>query len=117
MKQPANLSSAERARLIARGNQCFNEKKYDLAGKIFKTASYQDGLIRMGDLYRGEKNFFRAIEFYRQARFLRGEYLSYISMGLVSNKLDFNDLIQRRQMDEVINKKLARAVQIMMARG
>lgn len=49
------LSDQERTTLIRKGNQAFNEGNVDLASRIFKTAEYKDGLIRVGDYYYFDK--------------------------------------------------------------
>ena len=47
----ASLSPDQRSALIRKGNELFNQGKYDVAKRIFITTGYSDGLIRLGDLY------------------------------------------------------------------
>ena len=49
--QRASLSSEKRSALIRKGNELFNQGKYEVAERIFVTTGYSDGLIRLGDLY------------------------------------------------------------------
>lgn len=53
----ADLPGDKKTALNRQGNSLFNEKKFDLAKKIFLTTGYSDGLIRLGDHYdeAGEK--------------------------------------------------------------
>jgi hypothetical protein len=48
---PTKLAEGERVALIRKGNELFNQKKLELARKIFITTGYSDGLIRLGDEY------------------------------------------------------------------
>jgi hypothetical protein len=62
------LNDAQKAELMRRGNQLFNEGRYFEAGKIFSTISYKTGLIRLGDLFYFEKEMpLVAYGFYRNA--------------------------------------------------
>lgn len=58
------LPREQRIALIRKGNVLFNEKKYDLAKKIFLTTGYTDGLIRLGDLYMKESKPLEAFRMY-----------------------------------------------------
>jgi hypothetical protein len=49
------MNEHERANLIRKGNQAFNEGNIDFASRIFKSAEYKDGLIRVGDYYYFDK--------------------------------------------------------------
>ena len=57
-----------RIALIRKGNELFNKGQIDLAKKIFLTAGYADGLVRLGDRYAGEKKPFEAFRMYWLAR-------------------------------------------------
>src|SRR5687767_13931696 len=62
------LNDAQKAELMRRGNQLFNEGRYFEAGKIFATIGYKTGLIRLGDLFYFEKEMpLVAYGFYRNA--------------------------------------------------
>jgi len=45
------MEGTERAGLIRKGNQAFNEGKIAAAAEIYKATNYKDGLIRVGDYY------------------------------------------------------------------
>ena len=62
------LNEAQKAELMRRGNQLFNEGRYFEAGKIFSTIGYKTGLIRLGDLFYFDKEMpLVAYGFYRNA--------------------------------------------------
>ncbi len=58
------LPQDKRAALIRKGNELFNKGSYELARRIFITARYSDGLIRMGDLYYKRKKHLLALQMY-----------------------------------------------------
>ena len=60
----ADLQEDQRVALIRKGNALFNEKKYDLAKKVFLTTGYADGLIRLGDMYLKENKPLEALRMY-----------------------------------------------------
>lgn len=61
------LSQEKRAALIRKGNELFNRGDLDLAGRIFSTTGYSDGLIRLGDrCYKAGKPL-DALRWYRKA--------------------------------------------------
>ena len=62
--KPAELAQEQRAVLIRRGNALYNEKKYDLAKRIFLTTGYSDGLIRLGNMYLKEAKPLEAFRMY-----------------------------------------------------
>lgn len=62
--KPANLDSKEKVALIRKGNELFNRGKIDLAKRIFITAGYTDGLIRIGDLYFKQNLPLEALKMY-----------------------------------------------------
>ena len=61
------LSDKERVALIRKGNEFFNEKKYELAKRIFLTVGYTDGLVRLGDYYYDHKMPLEALRMYKVA--------------------------------------------------
>lgn len=64
------ITEAQRAELIRRGNQLFNEGRYFDAGRIYTTAGYKAGLIRLGDLFYFDKQMpLVAYGFYRKAEY------------------------------------------------
>ncbi|MCD6122455.1 MAG: hypothetical protein J7K04_11510 [Spirochaetales bacterium] len=62
--KPAELDSGDKAALIRKGNELFNQGKIDLAKRIFITAGYTDGLIRIGDLYLKQNLPLEALKMY-----------------------------------------------------
>ena len=62
--KPSQLSDAQRVALIRKGNALFNEKKLELARKIFVTTGYSDGLIRLGDEYLQQSKPLEAFRMY-----------------------------------------------------
>lgn len=64
---PPKVSGADRAALIRRGNEFFNEGRYDLAKRVFITARYGDGLIRLGDYHLKQNEPLEALRLYQIA--------------------------------------------------
>lgn len=64
---PPKVSGAERAALIRRGNELFNHGRYDLAKRVFITARYGDGLIRLGDYHLKQNEPLEALRLYQIA--------------------------------------------------
>jgi hypothetical protein len=62
-----SLSGEQRTALIRKGNALFNQGKIDLAKRIFLTAGYTDGLIRLGDYYYKRRQPLEAFRMYRLA--------------------------------------------------
>ena len=60
----AALPKEQRIALIRKGNELFNQKKYDLAKRIFLTTGYSDGLIRLGNLYLNQNMPLEAFRMY-----------------------------------------------------
>ena len=60
----AQLSDVQRVALIRKGNELFNQKKLELARKIFITTGYSDGLIRLGDAYLAQSKPLEAFRMY-----------------------------------------------------
>lgn len=108
------LSSKERVQLIQKGNVLFYREKYTLAERIFRTAKYQDGLIRLGQYYFNQKNYFRSAELFRLANNLKGEYACYQKMGLMPNITDFKNREEVEKANQKLNKNLAKLVQKVM---
>ncbi len=59
-----DLSDRERAVLIRRGNELFNDRQYEQAKRIFLTVGYTDGITRMGDYYYKKNNVLEALRMY-----------------------------------------------------
>jgi hypothetical protein len=59
-----DLSSQQKTVLNRKGNQLFNEGKYDQAERIFLTTGYSDGIMRMGDHYYNNNNMLEAFRMY-----------------------------------------------------
>jgi hypothetical protein len=58
------LPEEKRIALIRKGNDFFNSGRFELAKKVFITAGYNDGLIRIGDRYREEQKPLEAFHMY-----------------------------------------------------
>jgi hypothetical protein len=58
------LTGQQRSALIRKGNVLFNEGKIDQARRIFITAHYTDGLIRVGDYYMKQNEPLEAFRMY-----------------------------------------------------
>jgi len=62
------MDSSQRAEIIRKGNEAFNQGDYPLAKTLFIQASYKDGLIRLGDYYMYEKRLpLLAYGYYKKA--------------------------------------------------
>ncbi len=61
------LSGEQKSALIRKGNQLFNEGKYEVAKRIFITTGYSDGLGRLGDYYYEKKQVLEAYRMYHLA--------------------------------------------------
>ena len=61
------LTREQRTALIRKGNQMFNEGKYEVAKRIFITTGYSDGLTRLGDYHYKRKEVMEAYRMYRLA--------------------------------------------------
>jgi hypothetical protein len=62
------MEAQERAELIRKGNQAFNEKNYTQARELFTKAGYKDGLIRLGDYYMYDRRLpLLAYGYYKRA--------------------------------------------------
>jgi len=59
-----SLSRKQKTALIRKGNELFNQGKYELAKRIFITTGYSDGLLRMGDLYYKRQQILEAFRMY-----------------------------------------------------
>jgi hypothetical protein len=61
------MSAADRTALIRKGNALYNSGNIEVAGKIFLTVGYTDGIIRLAQYYQEKNDFVRAFLLYRQA--------------------------------------------------
>jgi hypothetical protein len=62
--QAAELPKEQRVALIRKGNELFNQKKYEMAKRIFLTTGYSDGLIRLGNFYLDQNMPLEAFRMY-----------------------------------------------------
>jgi hypothetical protein len=62
-----SLTREQRTALIRKGNELFNAKRLEEARRIFLTARYGDGLIRLGDHYYKKNQPLEAFKMYWQA--------------------------------------------------
>jgi hypothetical protein len=65
--QLPQLSSQKRTALIRKGNELYNQGKLAEAQRIFLTARYSDGLIRIGEHYRSKNKPLHAFRMFWQA--------------------------------------------------
>ncbi len=63
-KKPEALSAQQRSVLIRKGNELFNKGDVALAQRVFVTARYADGLIRVGDWYVRQNRPLEALKAY-----------------------------------------------------
>lgn len=61
------LSPEQRSSLVRRGNEMFNKGHVGEAKRIFLTASYSDGLIRVGNYYWKKNEPLEAFRMFWQA--------------------------------------------------
>jgi hypothetical protein len=66
--QNPNLSGKDKAALVRRGNEFFNDGNFAAAKRVFMTIGYGDGLIRMGDHCLKGKEFLEAFRMYWLAK-------------------------------------------------
>ena len=62
-----NVTSQQKVALVRRGNEFFNQGKYDEARRIFLTLGYTDGLIRLGSHYYNKKQYVEALRMFASA--------------------------------------------------
>jgi hypothetical protein len=60
----APLSAQQRAILIRKGNELFNKGDVEQSKRIFLTARYTDGIIRLGDYYMKKNQPLEAFRMY-----------------------------------------------------
>ena len=65
--QPTSLTGEQKAQLIRRGNELFNERQFELAERIFMTLGYTDGLVRVGDVFYKRREYAHALRLYQVA--------------------------------------------------
>jgi hypothetical protein len=63
-----DLPEDKRIALIRKGNELYNSGHFDLAKKVFLTAGYNDGLIRIGDRLSEQQKHLEAFRMYWLAR-------------------------------------------------
>jgi len=61
------LSLEQKTQLLRKGNELFNQGKFEVAERIFVTLKYSDGLIRVGDVYLKKGEYVHAMKLYRSA--------------------------------------------------
>ncbi|MFW5683921.1 MAG: hypothetical protein ACOC1I_03635 [Spirochaetota bacterium] len=60
----AQLSAQQRSVLVRKGNELFNQGQVEQAKRIFLTARYTDGIIRVGDHYMKKNQPLEAFRMY-----------------------------------------------------
>lgn len=67
--EPAPLASDARSALIRKGNELMNLGQYEMAKRVFLTAGYGDGLVRLGEVYEGQGQPLEAFRMYWLAKY------------------------------------------------
>lgn len=84
-KPPGEIKKEEKVALIRKGNELFNKGKYDLARRIFLTAKYTDGLIRLGQYYYKNNQPLEALKMFWLAPYKKGiEAMTSRLAGMIS---------------------------------
>jgi len=78
-----SLNDQQRVALIRKGNELFNKGKLDMAKRIYMTAGYTDGLIRLGDHYYRSKQPLEAFRMYRLAPYRRSSERMIEKMAMI----------------------------------
>lgn len=65
--QGLNLTGQQKAALLRKGNELFNQGKIEESRKIFVTLGYTDGMIRVGKYYYSKKRFAEALKMFASA--------------------------------------------------
>ena len=66
--QEVELSKKKKIALIRKGNEFYNQGNMEMAQKVFITANYADGLVRLGDHYFEHKKPLEAFRMYWLAK-------------------------------------------------
>lgn len=83
-----SLSAQQRTILIRKGNELFNAGNIEQAKRIFVTAHYTDGIIRIGDYHMKHSDPLEALRMYRLApERAKSEYLIERMAGVVRSWL------------------------------
>ena len=61
------LTGEQKAQLIRRGNELFNQGNYQLAERIFVATGYSDGMVRVGDVHFKSQRYREAMRMYQLA--------------------------------------------------
>ncbi|MFO8065046.1 MAG: hypothetical protein ACQETQ_09905 [Spirochaetota bacterium] len=90
------LSAQQRAALIRKGNELYNQGKLGEAQRVFLTARYGDGLVRLGEHYQKQKKPLEAFRMFWQAGdTARSEAMIEKMAGVVRHWLEESDEGQR----------------------
>lgn len=72
------MEGKERAELIRKGNELFNQRNIREALKLFVQADYKDGIVRIGDYFLDEKQDpLKALPLYKKGGYERGQQQVY----------------------------------------
>jgi hypothetical protein len=61
------ISGADKAALIRKGNSLFNAGDIEAAARIFLTLKYTDGIVRLGDHYYNKNEYIKALNLFKAA--------------------------------------------------
>ncbi|MFP4375901.1 MAG: hypothetical protein ACLFP4_02555 [Spirochaetales bacterium] len=93
LEQRPSLSGEQRSALIRKGNELFNRGAIEQARRVFLTARYTDGLIRIGDHYLKKNDHLEAFRMYWLAPEPRkAEYLIERMAGVVRSWLQESEI-------------------------
>jgi len=86
------LAAGQRTALVRKGNELFNKGQIEQAKRIFLTAHYTDGLVRIGDHYMNEHRPLDAFRMYWVApESHKSEYLIERMAGVIRGWLQESD--------------------------
>jgi hypothetical protein len=61
------LTGEQKAQLIRKANDLFNQGQYDLAERIYIATGYSDGMVRIGDVHFKRQRYREAMRLYQLA--------------------------------------------------
>ena len=61
------LTGEQKAQLIRKGNELFNQGQYEMAERIYIATGYSDGMVRIGDVHFKRQRYREAMRLYQLA--------------------------------------------------
>jgi hypothetical protein len=68
-REASEMPPQTRSALVRKGNELLNEGKHELAKRVFLTAGYADGLVRIGEYYEEQGEALEAFRMFWLARY------------------------------------------------